>query len=76
MILNAALCPFEGQDFQSGKAITAEVDIEGRSWVHASFRLSGFADRVTLPEWSDSLASVRSRHVAEYASAFLGERNG
>lgn len=76
MILNAALRPFDGQGLQSGKAITVEVDIEGRGWVHISFRLSGFADRVTLPEWSESIAAARARRVADNTSAFLAERPG
>lgn len=76
MILNAALSAFGASGFRNPEAITVEFDIEGRSWTHVSFRLSGFGGQVVLPEWLDSIAATHARRSADYAAAFLANRNG
>ena len=69
MILNGVLRPHRETPGQTVGSIRASVDIEGRGYAVVSFRVAGFADRVRIPEPSQSIARVRSEEQLRFAEA-------
>lgn len=76
MILNAVLRPYDETPDQSGRAIHASVDIEGRSYVFVTFRLNGFGDRLLVPEASKLIARTHARRQHEFAEATMMQSAG
>lgn len=71
MILNAVLRPYEQVPDRPGSTIDVSVDIEGRSYVFVTFSLTGFGDRILVPEPSESIASVHAKRQREFVDATL-----
>lgn len=74
MILSAELRPFPESDESRDETVLATIDIEGRSYVLITFRLTGFGDRLVFPPLDTALAEDRARRQADFAKQALSNR--